>query len=339
MRKRVTIADVAQAAGVSTATVSYVINEDPKQPISPETRRRVLQAVKDLHYHRNDAARALRSSKTNSIGVAINHPLNTQSYSTAFQSVLNALKPQGKYAYLDMGTPGNDAVRTCIDFYLSGKVDGILILGEARDTLEAEYEDAIVSMNIPCVVQNMDAGNNISSVNIDFFAGAYAITKRLIAEGAKRVLYFRTEHSTRIDRERQQAISRAAYESGVPSDVIVASEARYQFDENQDFPGTNVWQLGYLQMCRAIDSLGPDDALIIGWCDHLDYVMAAERESSKRPYIGVLTHLTDTLRTDSRIFYDCVSAASIGRESVGLLLEQLEGSAPPRHILLHSEIH
>jgi DNA-binding LacI/PurR family transcriptional regulator len=60
----VTAKDVAREAGVSQATVSYVINDNPHQRISPETRRRVLDAVAHLGYAPSAAARALRRGST-----------------------------------------------------------------------------------------------------------------------------------------------------------------------------------------------------------------------------------------------------------------------------------
>ncbi len=64
---KVTIKDIAKAAGVSIATVSYVINENPKQSISEETKRKVLQWVNILNYVPNASAVALTTSKTNTI--------------------------------------------------------------------------------------------------------------------------------------------------------------------------------------------------------------------------------------------------------------------------------
>lgn len=60
-RRRVTSADVARASGVSRATVSYVLNNHPRQRIPAETRERVLQAAHDLGYRPSAAARMLRS--------------------------------------------------------------------------------------------------------------------------------------------------------------------------------------------------------------------------------------------------------------------------------------
>lgn len=338
VRKRTTIADVAQAAGVSTATVSYVLNKTPNQPISEETIRRVMQAVEDLDYHRNDAARALKSNQTNRIGISVHFSLNKRCYAMTLQSALEALNKHGKYACLDLGTHDAQNIPDCINFFLSGNVDGIILLGEGYNTLDPQIEDKIVGMNIPCVVHNMDAGRNISSVNADFFGGAYNLTKRLIDNGAKRIIYYRTEHTTRIDRERQQAINRAAYESGIPTEVLVAHYNDAQ-EPGMDFPNTRAWQEGCKEMSNAIASLDVEDGLLIGWCEHLDYVLSLEREHDKMPYIGVLSHVTDTLQSTPRVLYDYISASEIGRECVKLLLDQIDGKREPIHSMIHSEIY
>ena len=60
-QRRVTSEDVAQASGVSRATVSYVLNNDPRQSIPPETRERVLKVARELGYRPSTAARMLRA--------------------------------------------------------------------------------------------------------------------------------------------------------------------------------------------------------------------------------------------------------------------------------------
>jgi DNA-binding LacI/PurR family transcriptional regulator len=65
----VTIVDVAKAAGVAPSTVSYVISG--KRRISPSTRRRVEQCIRELGYHPNAGARALASSRTNVLALAV----------------------------------------------------------------------------------------------------------------------------------------------------------------------------------------------------------------------------------------------------------------------------
>ena len=68
--KKVTVRDVAKAAGVSVATVSYCMNDTPGQKISPETRKKVLQMANLLNYRPNHAAKILAQGRNNVIGLA-----------------------------------------------------------------------------------------------------------------------------------------------------------------------------------------------------------------------------------------------------------------------------
>lgn len=67
--KKVTIRDVAKEAGVSVATVSYVVNGRTDLKISDETRKRVLQVINLLNYSPNQAAKALASKRKNQVGL------------------------------------------------------------------------------------------------------------------------------------------------------------------------------------------------------------------------------------------------------------------------------
>ena len=62
----VRIIDVAEKAGVSTATVSRVLNDDPR--IKEKTRKKVLKAIKETGYRMNNVARSLKTSKTRTVG-------------------------------------------------------------------------------------------------------------------------------------------------------------------------------------------------------------------------------------------------------------------------------
>src|SRR5260370_480393 len=68
--KCITRQDVADQAGVSTATVSYVVNDGPR-PVATETRARVLKVIEELGYYPNDLARSLRMNQSATIGLVI----------------------------------------------------------------------------------------------------------------------------------------------------------------------------------------------------------------------------------------------------------------------------
>ena len=68
---KVRLADIAKEVGCSTATVSYVLNNDPRQKINEETRKKIIQVSSILGYQKNTIANALATGKTNCIGLYI----------------------------------------------------------------------------------------------------------------------------------------------------------------------------------------------------------------------------------------------------------------------------
>ena len=92
--KRPTQNDVAKLAGVSRATVSYVVNSSPDVPISMETRDRVLSAVAQLNYAPDARARSLRSGGSNIIGLLI-PDLHNPHYWSIVEGVEETVREQG----------------------------------------------------------------------------------------------------------------------------------------------------------------------------------------------------------------------------------------------------
>src|SRR5215468_704547 len=144
-KKRVTHLDVAKHAGVSTAVVSYVINDGPR-PTSPEVRERVLQAIKALDYHPNASARGLRAQQTRTIGLIFNDflPMNVffSSYSASILTGLTAeLKARGYYVLvypIDVGEETLGLER----LLRSQRVDGVVV----RLAQEPPHTDALLEI-------------------------------------------------------------------------------------------------------------------------------------------------------------------------------------------------
>lgn len=103
----VTSADVARAAGVSRATVSYVLNNAPGRTLSSETRESVLRAARELGYQPSALARSLKRGRSNAVlfpllGIPMNHVL-----ATLFEACTSALSPRGLSLVLDTSRLGD----------------------------------------------------------------------------------------------------------------------------------------------------------------------------------------------------------------------------------------
>jgi DNA-binding LacI/PurR family transcriptional regulator len=191
-KKRVTHLDVAKRAGVSTAVVSYVINNGPR-PTSPEVRERVIKAIQELDYHPNAVARGLRARQTNTIGFIVNDysPLDVfvSPYSAKILTGLTAQLKSQKYYVLVYPMVIGENLNDVELLLRSGRLDGV-VLRLVQDPPETNaLLELIAATHVPCVcIERPGAARfGLSSVTYDDRRGAYDATSYLIAKGHRRI--------------------------------------------------------------------------------------------------------------------------------------------------------
>ncbi|MDR1824500.1 MAG: LacI family DNA-binding transcriptional regulator [Bifidobacteriaceae bacterium] len=132
--------DVAVAAGVSHQTVSRVVNGNPR--VLPATRERVLQAIEELGYRRNHAARALATSRTRVLGVVV---VNTRLYgpSGTLLGIEQAARQAGYWVSVASVPEGDaTAARDAIGHFLDQGVDGLAVVAQTEPVLRAAQQAA-----------------------------------------------------------------------------------------------------------------------------------------------------------------------------------------------------
>ncbi|AWP33085.1 HTH-type transcriptional repressor PurR [Pantoea eucalypti] len=175
-----TIKDVAKRAGVSTTTVSHVINKT--RFVAEETRNAVWQAIKELHYSPSAVARSLKVNHTRTLGL-----LATSSEAPYFAEIIEAIENHcfDKGYTLILGNSHNDLQkqRAYLSMMAQKRVDGLLVMC-------SEYPDDLLQMleenrNIPMVV--MDWGESradfTDTVLDNAFQGGYLAGRYLIERG------------------------------------------------------------------------------------------------------------------------------------------------------------
>lgn len=176
--------DVAKLAGVSTAVVSYVINNGPR-PVAPATRARVLAAMEQLAYRPNAAARALKLARTNVVGLAVNDITNP--FFAEFASYLQNVAYDSGYAVMiaNVGQDGSwetGQLQSMVD----REVDGVIAFGlhssGALSSLKASGV-AIVSMDWAMHDQS------VSAVTIDDYAATRMALDHLAEHGHDEVAF------------------------------------------------------------------------------------------------------------------------------------------------------
>ncbi|MEY2246120.1 LacI family DNA-binding transcriptional regulator [Streptomyces sp. BF23-18] len=161
----VTLAEVAQHAGVSASTVSYVLSG--KRSISASTRQRVEQSIRQLGYHPNAGARALASSRSNIIALMV--PLRTDMYVPVMMEIAIAVatnaRTHGYDVLLLTGEEGPDAVRRVTG---SGLADAMILmdveLDDERLPLLRETDQPSVLIGLPADT------TGLTCVDLDFGA-------------------------------------------------------------------------------------------------------------------------------------------------------------------------
>lgn len=183
--KRPTIKEVASAAGVSTQTVSRVMNNRPD--VSPDTRERVLKVIADIGYQPSALARSLIQQRSYTLGV-VTAGLKYIGPSRTLSGITTAAEEAG-YSLLLMELPSfnTNQVLPILQGFISRHVDGIIWavseVGENRKWLDNPPMD----LQVPIVFLNMKPRKNTSIVSIDNYQGGRMVMEHLIQQGYRHI--------------------------------------------------------------------------------------------------------------------------------------------------------
>ena len=183
-RRAVTRDDVARQAGVSTAVVSYVVNNGPK-PVAPKTAARVRDAIELLDYRPNPSAKALRKGRTDIIGLVLADADNP--FYTEYASAIGA-EAFDRGRALMIATARHDLANETrlVDDLLGRQVDGII----AASVSHRPEETMLRSFRLPPVVL-LDASAptpGFAGVGLDGAAGARVAVEHLVrVHGHRRI--------------------------------------------------------------------------------------------------------------------------------------------------------
>jgi DNA-binding LacI/PurR family transcriptional regulator len=182
---RSTIKEVASVAGVSTQTVSRVINERPD--VSPETRKKVQEVINALSYQPSALARSLISQRSHTLGVVI-AGLRHIGPSRTLSGITSAAEEAG-YSLLLKELPSYDteAITPIFKALISRHVDGIIWavpeVGENRKWANNPPAD----IEVPVVYLTMETRNNLSIVSVDNYLGGRMAISHLLEQGFKKI--------------------------------------------------------------------------------------------------------------------------------------------------------
>jgi len=217
----VTIKDVARRAGVSVTTVSRVLNNSP-HPISPETRRKVLEAVAELGFCPNAAARSLQLNETRTIGLMLPDVANPY-YSGIVRGIEDVAHQEGYTVILCNTDRSRERTLEYLRVLREKRVDGVIFMGGG--VVEDAKEDRFFQQeDIPTVVIGRHSGT-FPSVQIDNIEAAKRAVEHLLKRGYREIACIAGPPSSTTSRDRLTGYCQALAENGLkyePSWVVHA---------------------------------------------------------------------------------------------------------------------
>ncbi|MBI9050911.1 MAG: LacI family DNA-binding transcriptional regulator [Anaerolineaceae bacterium] len=282
MKKRATSFDVAQLAGVSRTTVSFVLNNVPGVNLSDATRQRVLDAAKQLKYHPNASGRKLVSGRSYTIGLVLQQS-SDQIFADALLirvliGVEQAAEQQGYHVLLK---PLNKRSSTgYTNLVQENNVDGIILSGPREDDTD------IIQLHTdgyPVILMGQMPGTDIPFVDINAQAGAVTAVEHLIELGHSRIAMITNASLEYVSAQQRRAGYKEALEKhNLPYDEALVREGDYTPDSGHIamadilkinprptavFVASDVVAMGALQAIRVNDLHIPQDMAVVGFDD------------------------------------------------------------------------
>ena len=324
-----TIKDVAKMAGVSTTTVSHVINKT--RFVAKETEEAVMQAIKSLKYSPSAVARSLKVNTTKSIGMIV-----TTSESPYFAEIIHAVEDhcyrQGYSLFLCNTQNDPEKIKNHVEMLAKKRVDGLLVMCSEYTQHSLDLLSGFSS--VPMVV--MDWGPNVDTdiIEDNSFTGGYIATKHLIDCGHKAIGLIAGELDKTTARTRYEGFVKAMNEANLSIHENWIMEGFFEPEDgyecmnkilSQDNLPTAVFCCNDVMALGAISAITekglrvPDDISIIGY----------DNIHSSRFYAPPLTTIHQ-------------SKSRLGAQAVNLLFERIANKDNDNHekhrIAIHPEL-
>ncbi|MFI1415050.1 LacI family DNA-binding transcriptional regulator [Streptomyces sp. NPDC020707] len=268
------MADVARLAGVSSQTVSRVSNG--YAGVNEETRQQVLEAMRELGYRPNSAARALKRGEFRTIGV-ITFGLSTTGNVRTLEAIATSAAHEG-YAVtlLPVAVPTQDEVRGAFSRLGELAVDAVIVI------LEVHLLDAVtlsLPPHIKVVVADSDAGDRYTVVDTDQAGGSRDAVRYLLGLGHETVWHLAGPEESFAAQRRADAWRAELTGAGRPTPPLVrgdwSAESGYraglELAEQPDctavFAANDQMALGLLRALHERGRYVPDDVSVIGFDD------------------------------------------------------------------------
>jgi LacI family fructose operon transcriptional repressor len=318
------IKDVAEKAGVSTASVSRVLSG--KEHVSEEMRERVMAAVEELDYQPNLVARSLRSQRSSTVGLIVSD-IRNPFFTDVSRAVEDTVHKQAYHLFLCNTDENLDKEALYLDRMQAQNVAGIIY----SPTRQSANTFADLDISVPTVIIDRAVrSSDVDMVLIDNVDAAYRLAEHLIANGYRRIAGLFGEASV-TGRERRQGYEQAlqAHDLAPPKGQALYIPPRIEAGRatalkllSQDPPPDAIFTTNSLLNAGALMAIRerglsiPDQVGLVGF-DETTWGGLVE------PAVTIISQPT----------YE------IGTTAAELLLQRVEKpDRPPRKVILHGAL-
>ncbi len=326
-----TIKDVAARCNVAISTVSRVLNNHAD--VSEETRAKVLEAVRALHYVPNSSARDLVLPQTDSIGLVVRGAENPF-FTPVIRAIESSCEQAGYSMALHQIPAGADEVAEGAALVMSKRLKGLILLGGRYDYTQEEV--SAIGVPFVCCTYTNHFGDldraAFSSVSIDDKGEATRAVRMLLAHGHTKIAILLDSINDRsISERRYKGYCDALAEAGieVDPDLVVETgnfemESAYRatadllarrHDLTAIFAIADTMAIATLKALHDADISVPKDCSVIA-------IDGIEMSNYTVPTLTTLSQPQETL----------------GEEAVAILVDVLRNGAPTRHIRLETTL-
>lgn len=282
----VSVRDVAAAASVSVGTVSNVLNRPDK--VAPDTVARVLAAIDELGFVRNDAARQLRAGRSRSIGLVVLDVRNPF-FTDVARGAEDRAAEEGMTILLGNSDENADRERSYLDLFEEQRVHGVLIspLGDDESRLQRLRRRGTSVV----LVDRVSEDGSLSSVAVDDVVGGELAVRHLTGGGRRRIAFVGGPTSIRQVADRLEGARKAIAETSdaelevieTPSLTVLDGRAAGEAIRERPpadrpdavFAANDLLAMGVLQAFNMMGSVRvPDDIALVGY-DDIDFAAAA----------------------------------------------------------------
>jgi LacI family transcriptional regulator len=231
MQRKASSRDVAELAGVSRTTVSYVLNEREGAAIPEETRARVLAAAQELKYRSNRLANGILRGRTRLLGVVLPH-LTHSYYAAIAQGIHEECDHHGYCVLLTHSRSDLLVEGERVGMLMEYRVDGLICVSWQRQVENVvPWVDEARERGLPCVVlDNVPDESTLDGVVCDDFAGARAATEHLISLGHQRIGHLKGADATSTGPLRYRGYLEALRAAGLPIDEQLVAGNSYEIE-------------------------------------------------------------------------------------------------------------